>query len=406
MNMKKLFCVLGLVTASLLFAQPKASWVPAHADFVFVGKENPEKIVASYNQRLQLAKAEGLDIDALREDSYDEMPDGIEKVVALATSDSPTSKISTAESYVIAVTLPNDLKQLSKNSPAALREVAVYIYVENSKLNAPALAQAVAEVAQRDADDVKLSKRGAWTVLTEILDAEDAAERELPAMLAYREMPGGTVWVVGMDPKMMDQADLHLEGKAPALAPTSPLQRAFAPEILNPSASAMAMGIPSLINLFNRCIEQADFQRLTFQAPMLSKTSAIMVKGFADPSDKVTMELTIDLENAKLAEELRDLCLGYKVIGAMALGGNPDLASTIKMLSALKVTAEGAQVKITLTMTPQEVLRWVKEMSTVAERTDEADTFDFDDDLDDDFDDDDRFPGMTDDEARSILDTL
>ncbi len=414
--MKQMFagavCALGVTVA---VAAPKMSWIPAEAEIIAVMASDPVQAAAVETLWKTTAKAHGVDWDELEkenEDFYEDAAKGLTGVVMATIADSATAKTGTAESAVISMTLPK--QSLEIETTENFKDFAIYCFVENAKLNKAALADAVKAMAAANAEVMRLTTEGAWTVLREVEEPEEAtpevdpvAEEEPEVVIAYRLMDGGVVWTVGIEDCAMKQVDAMLAGTAPELPAKTPFIEAFRPEFTQPSPGAACAMVRSVTAIAKRLIPEEEYQAMIIDQPLLDGIGVVTMTASIDAQGAFTLTFKGEMGTPANAEQLRDLALGFKAMASMQMTQMmPEAKALPKFMQAVKISSKDKWIQLQLTVTPDDLFALTKEIEDTGLFEEVEDTTCEGEDCYVDEMDDEELPEMDEAEAEELLKSL
>ncbi len=389
--MKRLMMsVVCAVCAAVSFAAPKVRWIPANADIVAVSASNPEAVKAIEQIWRTTAKAHGVDFDELSAIGMQEFNDdapNVMNVIMATLADSPTAQTATATSMVFSVTLPKSAAAFDATMGyKGVEDLGIYLFVENPKLNAAHLAQAVKDLAAANPDEIVLETAGAWTVLVDKQDADDIADKEPLLKIAYRLMDGGVIWTLGVEDHAMKVAEGILAGAAPALPKNTPYTVAFRDEITKSTTSAGCLIVKDVTELIKRYMEDEEYAAAMVEAPMLKGVGSIVITCEYEADGTIKMEVKVDMGSAANAEQLRDMALGLKAMMAMGLAQElqtVDDSAILALMSKVEISSRSKWLTVKCAVTPEQVFKLLEEVKKMNEATgcEYIDVEDDDDDI-------------------------
>ncbi len=399
---KMVFGVVCALCATMGLAVPKASWVPANADVVAVGVQDSVAVKAAHQMWLDALKAVGVDWEELMAQAVDDDDDAkpMVEICNLVTADAANAKYPTYTSMVASVVLPRNLAACMEDDVNAAKEFAMYGFIENPKLDMKALAAKIESLVADKKDEVTLTRKDAWYVLTEVKEADETDEPQ--AVIAYRQMATGIMWTLGCTPTIIATADALEAGTAAPLAETSPLRKAFADDIVKAKVSKGTAIIGDVTGIVKRAVKDPEaLAAIEMRTPMLLKTKSAQMT--AELNDKAIYAMTVsaEMEDTTMAEQLRDMLLGFKAMGGMMLAADPNMAELAKFLNAIKISSETTTATLAVQIDPATGCKLYKSFMEMAEAQSQSYGADIDDvDLDDEIED------MTEEEAEELLKAL
>ncbi len=400
--MKKM--IIGLVCtigAMVSFATPKASWVPANADMVAVLGQEPTAVKAAQQIWLDALTAAGLDLNALVKQSMEDDQKDCVEICNLIMADKADAITTTYTSIVCSIVLPKEIAAFMGSDPNAAKEFEIYMFIENPKLDIKALTTKIEKLLEEKKDEVTLSRKDAWYVMTEVKDTNKTDEPQ--AIIAFRQIPTGMLWALGCAPTIIEKADGLDAGTVASIDPKSPLQKAFAQDIVKPQVSKGTFIIGDVASLIKRAITDTEtLADIEMRAPMLLKTKTVQWTTDTDTKATIATTITAQLEDPGMAEQLRDLLLGFRAMGGIAMGADPKMADIAKFLNTIKVTSANAETSLALTITPESGIKLYKAIKAMVEEAMQPRPYC----APMEFEPDEALEEMTDEEAEALLKSL
>ncbi len=308
---RKLLALMLIMMAVGLTAAPSVRWVPERASLVLTvpatTAEASSRVVKAWMpfitrspMRSWIAATHehpaAMAVFALTLSESKQMLKSAEAAVTLSMVSTPAETSSPRRSSgprTIAL-------QSSMKDPAD----GMYCFVENPYLNRAALEEAVRAWVESSEGELRLEKKDAWT---RIYLYPTGPKRATEIFLAYREMEGGVVWVMGRHQAACDVAEGLIAGTAPTLAENSPLQQAFAPEVLSARTGGSALVITDWNALF--LLEGAH--------PLLTFLRALRSSGMHatfDADGKLTVKVCLDFADEGTAEQAEAIFRALQVM--------------------------------------------------------------------------------------------
>ncbi len=357
---------------TVTMATPQMRWVPADADLVVVGASDPAGSKAVETIWETTAKAHGIDVDALKEESlvpfFMEIPE-LEGVITASVADSATAKVATYDGIVLSATLPANELDVNTLPAESLEGLAIYCFISNPKLNRNALTMAVKDLVTAE-EDVAVKEQGEWTILTEKPNPDaTATEEPLGILLAYRFMEDGVVWTLGFSDEVMKKVDAMLLGTAPTLPAKSPLKDAFTAEVAQTKTAAACFVLKNITELAQRYLPEEEYAAAIMEMPMLANIGAFVCTYTTDVQGTLHLTWKLDMGTAVNAEQVRDLALGWRAMMMGMLSEDPELSNLelTKIFSSIGISTERTWVKLTLSLTADQFFTAYKEFEEMNE---------------------------------------
>ena len=359
--MKKIFTLAAAAAMSvgLVFAAPKAEWIPAKANLYGVVLRAPEAQAAAV-ENVWKAEAEKIGLET------DEDNPAL-ALTAIPEAFRPLAKALGCKknlSEIRITSLTYGLLADYRSSPSAEDNPLGFITLECPTLNLPALDKAVKDDIIDDNGTVK--RNGEWRVIRRNDTATDY-------ILAYRPITGGIQLIIAQYEEVLDEIRA---GKIPmAKASDTAIAKLFAlPKNCASTGSAM---LSNLSDIVSRALEQAGPEaamQIRAMAPWVFDTRALGLK-IAITDKHLTLALgaeTKDEATAKTVIEQLIMLKGLLQMGVAQQAASGKFSAIAAAVSAITCKAKGKVARLNLSLTPAQALAVAKELRDAAENTPDA----------------------------------
>lgn len=352
--MKKPFLTLGCaLAAAWSLAAPSPRWAPANTDLVVVGESSGKADPAVEAAWRKAFKAEGIDLpegEGFAKAQLEEISPHIPTILkAFGASDD--LKTMPAWSAVYSVSLPASHEQMKGDDfPTGL---ALRLFIENAKINLPALDKAVADLCAEKRKDARVTctfgRSGEWRTFTFTPKEKGAVPAKL--FLGYHPVPGGLAAIAC---PTQAEADAWVAGKTPALPANSPLKAAFSP-VEGAKNDWMRVRVGDLAGLLNRLTTPEARKEMVVKMPLAQKIRMFDL-AFAQKGVNYVLALSATATDETSATQLRDFLLGWKGLLAqmiLPMATQKPNSALAALTNTIVCEAKGKAVSLRLELTPE-----------------------------------------------------
>ncbi len=370
--MKRLLVISFMLLACTLCAVPTPKWVPARAVMVATApattSEDSTQIVAAWLPMITIAASDGW--------LFGGQDPATKRICALTLAES-TKMVHSAESSLTFSlvsapgTIPSEAEVPQENSMALCckmeaPEDGAYLFVENPHVDRAALDAAVQDWVETYEGKLVCETYGAWTEIHPVAQESEAEQRM--QRIAYREMPGGLVWVYAVERAALDLADGLIAGTAETLADDSPLQKAFSPAVVQARYGGGACVVADW-----RAVVACEGAHPSLTT--LKNLKAVDGVAHFDADGTLTLDGELQYADATTAAHVYDIIRMYKV--AWALHFQRDFSpeaggAALKCLEKFTFEVDGNAVHYTVVLPPKDVYTAYRELFGAASAIPEA----------------------------------
>ncbi len=408
--MKKACAFLALAAFMSAFGQlwaggsPATAWVPDETDLLLVGHQldqaDPEA-----NKAWEAVKADMRGLFTKDEKGvcaeYAEFEDVL-KVLFGLSEDGQTCK---AKTFVLALSVSPSAKQGAGNT------TRWFTRVENPTLKMAELDAAFAKAQKASGDKRTITRSGEWRVVPVSITPPGGKAKEPVdvGFVGYCPVEGG-VLLVGA----ASQADAEAirAQKLPGLKAQNPLRTALKP-VANVPTGHFRLMVRDLADWVGRALKANALapEQVKGLSPLVLKTHAISLAAY-NKQKAFTLKLQSVMDDEQSANELQEMLVAWKVALTQmifpAMLKTPD-SQIGKLVQGIVCKAQGKKVGLLFSVTPAQASTLAKELQTLQQNITftpnnpgaGADPFGALEQEDDD-----EAPGLTEEEARKILDGI
>jgi hypothetical protein len=339
--LKQTFFATALVSATFAFAAPKAEWIPASSDVVFVGHNLQKEDKAASEAWRNAFKSIGIDFEA----------DQQEMLNAFASNPSASTLFKALEIDLKNNTHPFESFTLAIKLPSSedVEDFSVLATIETTKpLDLDAIATAANDMLAKADEDDRFTKDGTWYTIKE----EDGT-------ISFGNYDNAVRVVISS--KVANDYDSLKNATFKAIDSTSPLSQA----LIAPNAySSVKIVLKDFSALMDRYVKMSNEDRQIAEAtiPMLFTTKAIALTVSTEGKNAV-INLTGSYATEQDAQTCANTLTAYRfmVTAGMApeLGANSAL---IKAINGITIQAKDKTATIKIVLSPEEATQIISEI--------------------------------------------